>query len=408
MRYWLPFEWIAALRFLVQGKMQTGFILVGIAIGAGVIVFMSALLVGLQANFIKRVLTAQAHIEIVRPDEVARPLRRAAGVVEAPIVQRPTQRTLSIDQWQAIRRILEGRPDVTAVSPTVASSVLGSRGAASRSLSLTGVEPNDHFRIVRIPDFMKRGEARLGSEDILIGTELASDLGIDVGDKIIVTAAQGVTRGLTVAGIFDLGNRGANQRTVFVSLRTAQSLIGMIGGVTAIDLAVADIYAAEAIATDIEATLPVQAQSWITTNAQFFAAVRAQRSSNTLIRGFVGLSVAFGIAAVLIVSVIQRSHDIGILRAMGATRGQILRIFLIQGGLLGFVGSLVGSALGAAGVILWHTYARQADGSEFFPLILEPSLFVGAAVLATLTGFLAAVAPALRAAALDPVEAIRG
>jgi lipoprotein-releasing system permease protein len=407
-RYWLPFEWIAALRFLVQGKMQTGFILVGIAIGAGVIVFMSALLVGLQANFIKRVLTAQAHIEIVRPDEVARPLRRAAGVVEAPIVQRPTQRTLSIDQWQAIRRILEGRPDVTAVSPTVASSVLGSRGAASRSLSLTGVEPNDHFRIVRIPDFMKRGEARLGSEDILIGTELASDLGIDVGDKIIVTAAQGVTRGLTVAGIFDLGNRGANQRTVFVSLRTAQSLIGMIGGVTAIDLAVADIYAAEAIATDIEATLPVQAQSWITTNAQFFAAVRAQRSSNTLIRGFVGLSVAFGIAAVLIVSVIQRSHDIGILRAMGATRGQILRIFLIQGGLLGFVGSLVGSALGAAGVILWHTYARQADGSEFFPLILEPSLFVGAAVLATLTGFLAAVAPALRAAALDPVEAIRG
>jgi lipoprotein-releasing system permease protein len=122
----------------------------------------------------------------------------------------------------------------------------------------------------------------------------------------------------------------------------------------------------------------------------------------------VGLSVAFGIAAVLVVSVIQRSKDIGILRAMGTSRGRILRVFLVQGGVLGFAGSVLGSALGAGALIIWHRWLRQVDGSELFPLILDPSLFVASAMLATVTGVLAGLAPALRAARLDPVEAIRG
>jgi lipoprotein-releasing system permease protein len=118
--------------------------------------------------------------------------------------------------------------------------------------------------------------------------------------------------------------------------------------------------------------------------------------------------VAFGIAAVLVVSVIQRSKEIGILRAMGTSRGQILRVFLLQGGLLGFVGSLFGAALGAVALVYWHSVARQADGTELFPLVLQESLFVYTALLATATGLLAAMAPAVRAAKLDPVVAIRG
>jgi lipoprotein-releasing system permease protein len=118
--------------------------------------------------------------------------------------------------------------------------------------------------------------------------------------------------------------------------------------------------------------------------------------------------VALGIASVLVVSVIQRSKDIGILRAMGTSRGQTLRIFLIQGALIGLVGAVVGSALGAGGLLVFHDHVRQADGSELIPLVLERSLFVAAALLATLTGVLAAMAPALRASRLDPVVAIRG
>lgn len=388
--------------------MQTAFILAGIAIGVGVIVFMSAMLAGLQANFIKRVLTSQPHIQLVAPNEVARPLRQGAGVYEVGVVQRPSQRILSIDQWQSVRSAMQARPDIVTVSPTVSGSGLVVRGDASRSITVTGMEPVLYFQIVRVPDFIVAGEPRLDSEGILVGTQLADDLGVTVGDKVNVTTAAGSGRVLTITGIFDLGNRGANQRTTYVALRTAQSLLNLVGGATTIDLTVKDIYAADTIAHDIEATLPIQADSWIKTNAQFFTAVRAQQTSNLLIRLFVGLSVAFGIAAVLVVSVIQRSKDIGILRAMGTARGQVLRIFLIQGGVLGFLGSLVGLVLGTAALLAWHNFARQADGSEFFPLLLEPGLFLISAALATITGVVAGIAPALRAAHLDPVEAIRG
>jgi lipoprotein-releasing system permease protein len=404
----LPFEWIAAVRFLREGRMQTWFIVAGVAIGVGVIVFMSAMLAGLERNFLRRVLTSQAQIQLLPPEQVARPLRGGAGLVADPVVQRPAQRLASIDQWRRIVATLRDMPDVEVASPTAAGSALAIRGAASRSATLTGVDPQTYFRIVRVPDYLVAGAARLSSEDILLGTELARDLGAAVGDKIVVGAASGATRSLTVAGLLDFGSKGANQRVAFVALRTAQSLLGLIGGVTSIDLVVRDPFAAETIARRIAALHDVKAESWIATNAQFFAAMRAQIATNTLIRVFVGLSVAFGIAAVLVVSVIQRSKDIGILRAMGTRRGQILRVFLIQGGLLGFAGSLLGAALGIGALVWWHSIARQADGSELFPLVVEARLFVATALLATATGILAAAAPALRAARLDPVVAIRG
>lgn len=382
MNHWLPFEWITAVRFLREGRLQTIFIIGGIAIGVGVIVFMSAMLAGLEANFIKRVLTSQPQIQLLAPDQVARPLRNRPPNIEDATVQRPSQRVISIDQWPKIRNQMQAMPEIAAVSPTIAGSVLAVRGDASRAVTMTGIEPESYFDIVRVPNYVVAGELRLSSEDILIGTELAKNLGAIVGDKLNIQAANGASRVLTITALVDFGNKGVNQRATFASLRTAQSLLGMIGGVTTIDITVHDIYAAEEIAKRIEASLPVEADSWIATNAQFFTAVQAQEHSNTLIRLFVALSVAFGIAAVLVVSVIQRSRDIGILRAMGTSRGQILRVFLLQGGLLGFVGSLFGAALGAGALIWWHSIARQADGTELFPLILERSLFFYTAVLA--------------------------
>jgi lipoprotein-releasing system permease protein len=409
---WLPFEWIVAIRFLREGRLQTLFIISGVAIGVGVIVFMSALLAGLQSNFIRRVLSTQAHIQLLQPQQVTRPQRSGTdapkGQIEGGIVQPPLQQTKSVDQWQAIVEQVRAMPAIKVVSPVTSGSVLVVRGSATRAVTVFGIEPETYFRIVDFSDKILRGTSRLAGSDILIGNELSNDLGVDVGDKLHVTAANGATSVLTITGVFDLGNKGANQRNTFTALHSAQSLLDLPGGVTSIEVTVRDIYSAETIAQRIAAATGVEADSWIKNSAQFFAAVSAQTTANTAIRFFVGLSVAFGIASVLVVSVVQKSREIGILRAMGISRGQILRLFLLQGGLLGFGGSLAGCAIGAFALVMWQRLARNADGTPLFALEFDSTMFAIALVLATITGLLAALAPAMRASRLDPVVAIRG
>jgi lipoprotein-releasing system permease protein len=247
---WTPFEWIVALRFLREGRLQTIFIILGVTIGVAVIVFMSALLAGLQSNFINRVLSSQSHIQLLPPREVARPLRGAtdnaarsdaSSVIEGAIVQAPLQRLKSIDQWQAIAGQIRDMPEVLVVSPMAGGSALVLRGNVSRSVSLNGIEPAQYFRIVDLNDKMVRGSARLSGTDILVGIELASDLGLDAGDKLRVSTVVGISNPLTVSGIFDLGNKAVNSRSVFMSLHTAQGLLGLPGGVTSLDVTVRDV-----------------------------------------------------------------------------------------------------------------------------------------------------------------------
>ena len=408
MTSWLPFEWVAASRFLREGRLQTIFIMLGVSIGVGVIIFMSAALAGQLANVTRRVLSAQAHIVLLPPKEVARPLRAAPGVAEAASIQKPFQRVRSIDQWQTIMADVARMPEVSAVSPMASGSVLAVRGEASRAITVLGVDAAQYFSIVPLPEKIVAGSPRLNAEDIIIGLELANDLGATVGDKLRIVPSTGEGATLTVTGLVDLGSKGVNQRNAYVALHTAQALLRLIGGVSSIDLTIRDIYAAETVAQAINSATGVEADSWIYTNNQLYTAISAQRVANTAIRFFVGLAIAFGIAAVLIVSVVQKSKEIGILRAMGASRGQIMRVFLLQGAVLGLAGSLLGSAIGALAIHLWSTLVTGPDGKPLFVLESDPVLFAAAAVLATLTGLLAAVAPALRGARLDPVVAIRG
>ena len=407
MTHWLGFERRVAIRFLREGRMQTVLIIVGVAAGVGVVAYISALITGLQSNTLEKTLGAQAHVTVsALEDEVVAARAPTAGTTALVQTQPRAQRPRSIGNWGLLVPVLEAMPSVAGVSPMVSGAGLAVRGEASKSIALVGVELERYDRIVHLRSKIVAGEARLGPGEGIIGRELADDLGVRVGDRVgLVTGT--VTDSLRVTALVDLGVRELNRRTVIVPLRTAQSLVGLPGGATALDLVLTDVWAAQALAADLSQRYPYKVESWQEANAQLVAALHAQSISTGLIRGVVMVVVALGIASVLVVSVVQKRREIGILRAMGATRGQVLRIFLLQGAIVGALGSVLGVLLAVGLVWAFTSLVRGADGLPLFGITLSAGLALRIAGIATVCGVLAAVAPARRAANLDPAQAIR-
>jgi len=398
----VPFTLLAALRFLREGRFQTLLIVAGVAVGSAVIVFLVALITGLQDDLIARTLGTQPGIVLRPAEDEARPVYRpSAGEAVAAVVERRAQRLRSIENWPLVLDEAARTPGVTAVSPMASGPAFAARGAAEKSVALLGVRPEEYLRIVPVDRKMVAGQFRVAGEDAVIGIDLARDLGASVGDKVRLAAGGGRTAVVTVTGIFDLGLRDLNRRWVFIPLRSAQNLLDLAGGATNIDLKVGEIFAAEEVAQRLAGRTGLSAESWMRTNAELLAGLRGQSGSSAMIQLFVSIAVGFGISSVLVVSVVQRSREIGILRAMGASRRAILWVFLLQGAGVALAGSLLGCALGAWSAVAFETWVRN------FPVYLSWKLFAATAGGATTVGVLAAVAPAVRAARMQPVEAIR-
>jgi lipoprotein-releasing system permease protein len=404
---WLGFERRVAVRFLREGRMQTVLIIVGVAAGVAVVAYISALITGLQRNTLEKTLGAQAHVTVSALDDVVLPARPPVAGSTALVQTQPrVQRPRSIANWQSLVPVLEAMPAVAAVSPMVSGAGLAQRGEASKSIALMGVDLDRYDRIVHLRSKVVQGEARLGPGEGIIGRELAEDLGVRVGDRISLVTGT-ITDSLRVTALVDLGVRELNRRTVIVPLRAAQSLVGLPGGATGLDLALVDVWVAQRLASDLSQRFPYKIESWQEANSQLVSALNAQSVSTALIRGVVMVVVVLGIASVLVVSVVQKQREIGILRAIGATRGQMLRVFLLQGAIVGALGSTLGVLLAVGLIKAFTTFVRGSDGLPLFAITLAPSLALTVAGIATVCGVLAAVAPARRAAALDPAQAIR-
>ena len=404
---WLGFERQVAIRFLREGRMQTVLIIIGVAAGVAVVAYISALITGLQRNTLDKTLGAQAHVTVTAADDMVIPARVPASGTTALVQTQPrAQQPRSIANWGLLVPVLEAMPEVAAVSPMVSAAGLAVRGEASKSIALMGVELDRYDRVVNLRSKVVAGQARLGPGEGIIGRELADDLGVSVGDRLSLVTGD-VTDSLRVTALVNFGVRELNRRTVIVPLRTAQSLASLPGGATSLDLVLRDVWVAQELAANLSRRFPYKVESWQEANAQLVAALNAQSISTTLIRAVVMVVVALGIASVLVVSVVQKRREIGILRAMGATRGQVLRVFLLQGAIVSALGSVLGIVLAVALIWAFTTLVRGADGLPLFAITLSPKLALQVAAIATLCGVLAAVAPARRAARLDPAQAIR-
>lgn len=391
-----------ALKFLRQGLTQTLLILVGIGVGVAVIVFIVTLVSGLQKNIVSRTLGTQAHIRVEPREEVNLPAVINDGAAQLTLEDRRAQRLRSINNWQQIMTELEKVPNVTAVSPVVSGPAFARRGEAVVSVSIIGIDPTRYERIIPVSKDIVAGEFRVSAGDTVVGAKLAKDLGVRVGSKLRLEAGNNRAAVLNITGIFELGVRELDSRYVYMDLKQAQALLGLFGGVTVIDLTVSDIFNASNISDQIDRLTELKSESWMQTNSQLMNALKSQSLSSSLISFFVALSVAFGIASVLAISVTQRTREIGILRAMGARRGQMLRVFLIQGAVLGLIGSFAGAAVGWVMVWIFNEF-----GPRLFDISPSMSIIPVAVSIATFTGVIAAIAPAWRASRLDPVTAIR-
>lgn len=405
---WMPFELLVALRFLREGRMQSALILAGVTGGVAVIIFLTQLINQLQSTIVDRVMGSQAHV-VIRPlEEVTqRVITPDAERSVAAVVQPREQRLRSVDQWERVAALAAGAAGVLAVSPVVSGPAFASRGGSSKSVVLMGVQPEDYRRVVRMDDYMTRGRFDVAGTNALIGIDLAQDLGVAVGDKLRVTSASGRSETLDITGLFDMGNRDLNRRWVFVTLKLGQTLLDLPGGVSNIDLTVKDLFGANQVADALRAQTGLTVESWMQTNSGLLNALSNQTVSNNLIRSFVVIIVALGISSVLVVSVVQKQREIGILRAMGAGRRRIMAVFLLQGGLVGLVGSALGSALAYALLVVFSYIFKSPDGSPLFSAQLDPMLVVLASLVACGVGLAAAVIPARSAARMDPVQAIR-
>lgn len=397
---------MVALRFLREGGMQTALILAGVAGGVAVIVFLTALIDQLQTAIVERTLGSQSHIVVRMPDDANRGVL-SADLALGRIVEPRAQRLRGLDQWESTQVLLASTPGVTAVSPLASGPAFAQRGAAIKSVAIMGIAPEQYRRIVSLDADIVRGRYQVAGNDALIGTELARDLGLAVGDKFRLATPEGREQTMTVAGVFDIGVRDLNRRWVFTTLRLAQSLLDLPGSVTQLDLKVADLFGAEVTAQRIAAATGLKAESWMSTNGQLLAGLRNQTVTSRLIRIFVTIIVAVGIASVLVVSVVQKTRQIGILRAMGARRDQVRTIFLLQGGLVGLIGALAGAVLAVALVLVFSQIYRNADGSFLIEPRVEPLLLLSSMLVAFVTGLISAWLPARRAANMDPVAAIR-
>lgn len=391
-----------AVKFMRQGRTQTALIMIGISVGVSVIVFITALILGLQSNIIARTLGTQSHIRVQPPDEknIITPSRE--GRVALVTEDKRAQRLRSILNWQDVRDTLDTLPEIKAVSPVVSGPAFARKGEVFKSISILGIDPPRYEKIIPISTDIISGKFKVGAGDAVIGKILADDLGLRAGNKLRIESGDGRAAVVTIAGIFEIGVRDLDARFVYVDLKQAQSLLGLYGGINLIDLTVQDLFAAEATANRISRLTGLKAESWMQTNAQLVNALASQSLSTSIITFFVALSVAFGIASVLAISVTQRTREIGILRAMGIRRSQILQVFLLQGGILGLIGSAVGASFGYALVMVFNQF-----GPKLFYIEVPSYLIVSATAVATVVGILAALAPAWRASRLDPVQAIR-
>lgn len=401
---------MVAWRYVVTSRGQTALTVAAVAAAVCLIIFVNCLLVGVQGRFIRDLIGAMPHVTVKVPDPDPRPVTDQGDRRYAVAVEKQLQKRTDLRRPEAIEALLATYPYVKGTAASVGGQAFLIRGVRQFGVSVRGADPVKQEVISHLDEDIVAGRwLDIGQNDIVIGFKLAQDTGVQLGDTVTLLSSERVQSSFNVAGIFDTGQNQVDGSTVFVTLRAAQQLYASGRDANSITVKLDDPWQANRVAQSISDSLGLKTESWMVEQAQFVNAFAAQDGTRIMISAFSLAASAFGISSVLIVSVFQRSRQIGILKSMGATDAQILRVFALQGLFVSLLGALVGAASGYVLLKFLGTFkqvARFGKSDQLFPAVIEPWVFAAAMLAAVLATLLASLLPAWRAAKTNPVEVI--
>jgi lipoprotein-releasing system permease protein len=398
------FELFIALRYLLARRKQAFISVIslistiGVAVGVIALIVALALMTGIQGELRDRILGSTAHVYVWKNG--------------------------GIEDYRAEVQKLRTVPHVLGAAPMIMGMALISSPSRRSFISIKGIDPELEPDVTDIKTAIQEGRVDdLSGGDvpgILIGRQLAEALAVHVGDTVTLLTDQGTlspagmlprNRPARVAGIFNLGLQEFDAQWGFVSLDFAGRLVG-IDQVEMIQLRVDNIDAAPEIAASVEASGPYRTEDWTELNASLFSALGLEKIGMSIAIGLIMMVAALQIVASLVLLVMEKSRDIGILKTMGTSPRRISVVFMMQGTIIGLVGTLTGAII--AVVLCWVlTEYRLVPIPQdiyqvaYVPFIVELQDFAAVVVSAIVICFLATIYPSRQAAKLDPVQALR-
>ena len=392
-----------AARYLTASKAQTALLVVGVAVGVFIFIFMSALIGGLTEFILSRTAGDISHVTIEA--EATDPALLMALPGRVLLVQEPSTNTPQLREAISYAPLIEALPEVKAVSPQITGAGFLRRGTQVAQVSIIGLEPGRESAISDLEGYLVEGEVRLRSGAVLLGKSLVDDMGLALGQTISLESTDGIKAALTLTGLYQIGTGGGpDRRMAYVSLATARTLFEMPQGVSRIEIKLLDLYAADAVALRVEGLTGLDAKSWTEDGAQLLEALNAQAQTGYFLKTFAMITIIIGVASALLLSTYRRRPEIGIMRAMGASRLFVVGVFVTQGALIGVMGGLLGAGIGYLALLPFPT--RDAFRSGTLPMDITQGSYGLAIVLTVLGAIAASILPARAAARVDPVTAI--
>jgi lipoprotein-releasing system permease protein len=379
--------------------------LLGVTLGVAVLIVVLSVMTGFDETWRERILSFHSHVKVVEYGGI---VRQPAKVLEA----------------------LRGVPGITGAAPALEGLVFVQVGEHAQPAQLRGIDPELERTVSRVPDHMVEGEFDVGYGQIVVGRDLALRTGLRLGDKLLIYSPQNfvskselrLPEELEVSGIFEVGMYDIDAGYVLTSLETARSVYNVEEGVHSIEVMTADPMSAPTVARDIRQTLGrfFEARTWIDLNRQLFTALQTEKNMMFFLLIFITIVAAFGITNTLITLTVQKTHEIGLLKALGFSNRRIVAVFLWIGTVQGILGTGCGLGLGLL-ALKFRNELLNFISAQFRVDLLPKELYqlsqipahtttsdvvtVCATVLVICT--LAGLIPAWRAARLEPVEALR-